>query len=90
MSRFELAVLVLVLTWMFLARLDRIGRATDYSSYCVRREMAELLGKQDRANQLKEEWERGVKEQRRERRRERIGFIIFVALALVWFAATSH
>jgi Sec-independent protein translocase protein TatA len=79
-----------LLVWVFLARLDRLGKAMDYGSYRIRREMAELLGKQDRVDELNKEWDQDEKEQRKERRREWIGFIILCAVALVWFVATQH
>jgi hypothetical protein len=83
-------LLVGLLVWVFLARLDRLGKQLHYGSYRIRREMAELLGKQDRADELNKEWDQDVKEQRRTKRQELIGFIILCAVALVWFVATQH
>jgi hypothetical protein len=78
------------LAWVFVVRLDRLGKQMHYGSYRIRREMAELLGKQDRVDELNKEWDQDEKEQKKERRRELIGFIILCAVALVWFVATQH
>jgi hypothetical protein len=83
-------LLVGFLAWCFMARLDRLGKQLHYGSYRIRREMAELLGNEDRVNQLNKEWDQDEKEQRKTNRRELIGFIILGALALAWFAATQH
>lgn len=78
------------LGWVLLVRLDRLSNQLHYGSYRIRREMAELLGKQDRVDELNKEWDRDEKEQKKERRREWIGFIILCVVALVWFLATQH
>jgi hypothetical protein len=43
------------LAWVFVVRLDRLGKQLHYDSYRLRREMAELLGNEDRVNQLNKE-----------------------------------
>jgi di/tricarboxylate transporter len=74
---------------VFMLRLDRLGRQFHYGSYRIRREMAELLGKTDRANELKEAWDQDEKEQRKEKRREVIGLIIISVVALAWWFASQ-
>jgi hypothetical protein len=46
--------------WWFAARLDRLGRQLEYASNRISREMAELLGNEERANELREEGVAGL------------------------------
>ena len=44
--------------WWFATRLDQLGRQMKYESSLIRREVAQLLGKKERADELREEDDR--------------------------------
>jgi|SRR5262245_8543094 len=61
--------------WWFAARLDQLGRQLEYSTYRIRREMAELLGEEERADELREEDDQDEQERKKTRRQETIGLV---------------
>ncbi len=74
--------------WWFGTRSDRLGRQLEHVSSRIRRDMAELLGKTDHANKLRQEWEQVEKEHKKAVRREVLSFWGIVGAAAVagwWF-----
>jgi hypothetical protein len=78
--------------WMLMVRLDRLGRQLGWVSYLVRREMAELLGNEERAEELLEERESDQAAAKMETRQTWLGAALFGAgvLAWWWFTAGQH
>jgi hypothetical protein len=71
--------------WWLAARLDRLGRQLEWVSYLVRREMAELLGNEERVKELLEEWEVEKAAAKMETRQMWLGAALFGAGALAWW-----
>jgi hypothetical protein len=59
--------------------------ALEYETFLIRREMAEMLDKEERANELREEDDRDEQERKKARRRETIGFFVISARAFAWW-----
>jgi hypothetical protein len=63
-------LLVAGCAWLWLAaRLDRLGKQLEAVSHLVRQEMAELVGNEDRAKELLEEWTQDQAEEKKDKRR---------------------
>jgi hypothetical protein len=75
--------------WWFAARLDRLGRQLEAVSHLVRREMAQLMGKQARVKELLEEREQDRAAEKMEKRQTWLGLALFGAAALAWWWFTS-
>ena len=71
------------------ARIDQLGMQLAYSTYRIRREMAELLVR--RADELRKEDDQNEQERKKARRRDRIGFFLIIAgmLACRWYTGTA-
>ena len=76
--------------WWFAARLHRLGRQLEYSTYRILREMAELQGKKDRAKELREELEQNRAAAKMETRQTWLGLALFGAVALAWWWFTAR
>jgi hypothetical protein len=84
----------LLLAWLYVfwglaRRLDRLGRQLEYETFLIRREMAELLGKERRAKELREEDDRDAQERKKARRQETIGFFVISAGTFAWWWYTG-
>jgi len=66
-------------------RLDRLGKQLEAVSRLVIQEMAELLGNEDRVQELVEEWRQDQVEAKRATRQSLIGWGIIGAAALAWW-----
>jgi hypothetical protein len=71
--------------WWLAARLDRLGRQLEWVSHRVQREMAELAGREDRVQELNEEWEAAQAAAKMETRQMWLGAALFGAGALAWW-----
>jgi hypothetical protein len=71
------------------ARLDRLGKQLEAVSYLVRVEMAELIGNEDRANELLEERRQDREEEKKANRQMWITWAVIGAAALAWWWFTS-
>ena len=74
------------------ARLDRLGKQLEAVSHLVRQEMAELLGNEDRVEELLEEWRQDRVEQKKANRQFLItwGVVGAGALAWWWYTVGQH
>src|SRR5262245_12277256 len=79
----------LAVAHQFGIRLDQLGRQMEYETYLIRQEMAQLLGKEKRADELREEDDRDGAERAKARRLEPIGFLITGAAMLAWWWYTG-
>ena len=58
--------------WWFATRLDRLSRQLKYNTSLILQEMAELLDKEERTDELREESEEDSKEHKKAARQERL------------------
>jgi hypothetical protein len=77
------------LYWV-MTRLDRLGRQLEYTSNRIRREMAELQGKEKRTNELREEGDQEWKEHKKAARREEFGIFAFIGAIALWLWYSSQ
>jgi hypothetical protein len=75
--------------WWFATRLDRLGRQSEYETFLIRREMAELLGKERRADELREEDDGNEQERKKARQQETIVFGVTSAGMFAWWWYTG-
>jgi hypothetical protein len=75
--------------WWFAAGLHWLGRRLEYSTYCIRKEMAELLGKKERADELREEDNQDAKDRAKARWQEAIGAYVICAGWFAWWWYTG-
>jgi hypothetical protein len=88
MSRAEWGYLLLTsffVFWWFATRLDRLGRQSEYETFLIRQEMAELLDNEERADELREKNDGDAQERKKARQQETIGFGVLGAGALAWW-----
>ena len=73
-------------------RLERLGKQLEAVSHLVRQEMAELLGNEDRVEELLEEWRQDRVEQKKANRQFLItwGVVGAGALAWWWYTVGQH
>jgi hypothetical protein len=80
----------MVVVWVIMHRLDRLGKQSHYFFYRLRQEMAELLGKREYADQLRREWNETEKERKKEERRDWIVGTAIICAVLIWIWFTSQ
>jgi hypothetical protein len=72
--------------WLWLAwRLNRLGKQLEAVSMLVRIEMAEVVGNEERANELYEERRQDLAEQKKARLQFWITWGVIAAAALAWW-----
>jgi hypothetical protein len=75
----------LLVAFAFWWRLDRLGKQLEAVSHLVRQEMAELLGNEDRVQEMLEEWRQDEAEQKKANRQTLIAYGVVGAVALAWW-----
>jgi type VI protein secretion system component VasF len=89
----KVELIYLLTAFAFWWRLDRLAKQLEAVSYLVRQEMAELVGNEERARELRDEWKQDQDEQKKAIRRMWIfmaGVIGASALAWWWFTVSQH
>ena len=74
-------------------RLDRLAKQLEAVSHLVRQEMAELVGNEERARELRDEWKQDQDEQKKAIRRMWIFMAVVIgasAFAWWWFTVSQH
>jgi hypothetical protein len=88
----KVELIYLLTAFAFWWRLDRLGKQLAAASHLVRQEIAELVGNEERARVLRDEWEQDQDEQKKATRRMWI-FMAFVigtsAFAWWWFTVVQ-
>ena len=89
----KVELIYLLTAFAFWWRLDRLAKQLEAVSHLVRQEMAELVGNEERARELRDEWKQDQDEQKKAIRRMWIfmaGVIGASALAWWWFTVSQH
>ena len=88
----KVELIYLLTAFAFWWRLDRLGKQLEAVSHLVRQEMAELVGNEDRVQEMLEEWRQDEAEQKKANRQTLIAYGVVGAGALAWwwFTAGQH
>jgi streptomycin 6-kinase len=87
MSKFEW--IMLVVGFAFWWRLDRLGKQLEAVSHLVRQEMAELVGNEDRVQEMLKVWRQEEAEQKKANWQSLIAYSVLGAGALAWWWFTT-
>jgi hypothetical protein len=91
MSKADLYLLVAGFVFFWLVwRLERLGKQLEAVSHLLQMEMAELIGNEERANELREEWRQDRAERKKENRQMWITWGVIGAAALAWWWFTAR
>jgi hypothetical protein len=87
-DQFYFYLLVAGFVWLWW-RFNRLGKQLEAVSTLVREEMAELLGNEERAEELRREWKQDRDEEKKANRQMWITWGVIGAVALAWWWFTT-